>query len=184
MTKFTWIAAIIAIAAVGYLVYAVVTKDVNVAPVISPTPLTSIDTSNWKTYRNEEYGFEVKYPEEWFVKGEKNGISLLSPRDLEIISLPNREIPVGFFITSYNVDSKAQLYEWIKSQTQASPQKENIVGLYEEYSIYTPGIVDGTFTYFMKQGNTILSVEAYYKEAFSEPIFQGILRNMKSIKRV
>ena len=25
----------------------------------------AIDTSNWKTYRNEEYGFEVKYPEDW-----------------------------------------------------------------------------------------------------------------------
>ena len=23
------------------------------------------DTANWKTYRNEEYGFEVKYPERW-----------------------------------------------------------------------------------------------------------------------
>jgi hypothetical protein len=26
---------------------------------------TDIDTSNWKTYRNEEFGFEVKYPEGW-----------------------------------------------------------------------------------------------------------------------
>jgi hypothetical protein len=26
-----------------------------------------IDTSNWKTYRNEEYGFEVKYPEEYYL---------------------------------------------------------------------------------------------------------------------
>ncbi len=27
-------------------------------------PEEEIDTSNWKTYRNEEYGFEFKYPEE------------------------------------------------------------------------------------------------------------------------
>lgn len=26
----------------------------------------SVDTSNWKTYRNEELGFEVKYPEGWY----------------------------------------------------------------------------------------------------------------------
>lgn len=29
---------------------------------------TNIDTSNWKTYRNEELGFEVRYPEGWRVE--------------------------------------------------------------------------------------------------------------------
>src|SRR3989339_655335 len=40
-----------------------------------PEIITSdVDTSNWEIYRNEEYGFEVKYPSEWknevFKKGE------------------------------------------------------------------------------------------------------------------
>lgn len=29
-------------------------------------PGEEIDTSNWLTYRNEGYGFEVKYPSDWF----------------------------------------------------------------------------------------------------------------------
>lgn len=37
--------------------------------------ITEIDTSNWKTYRNEEYGFEIRYPEDWIVHQSGNKIS-------------------------------------------------------------------------------------------------------------
>ncbi len=35
-------------------------------------PEEKIDTSNWKTYRNEKLGFEVKYPKEWKYEFKKN----------------------------------------------------------------------------------------------------------------
>jgi len=32
-------------------------------PSVSPTPFHVDETANWKTYRNDTYGFELKYPE-------------------------------------------------------------------------------------------------------------------------
>ena len=38
-----------------------------------------IDTSDWKTYRNEEYGFEFKYPENWELNFINDGRLSLVP---------------------------------------------------------------------------------------------------------
>lgn len=38
----------------------------EVVPTFTPRPID--ETANWKTYHNDQYGFEVKYPIDWFEK--------------------------------------------------------------------------------------------------------------------
>lgn len=46
---------------------------------VQPEIITSnIDTSNWKTYRSDEYGFEVKYPGDWFVRENNSNPELMA----------------------------------------------------------------------------------------------------------
>ncbi len=66
---------------------------------------TYIDTSDWKTYRNEEYGFEVKYPRESkflgeIKKGEYVSVNIELPfsqgtllRNKKLIIIAKRDTP-------------------------------------------------------------------------------------------
>ena len=44
------------------------TTDINTMEPIVPE--AKVSTEGWKTCRNEEYGWEVKYPGEWYVYGK------------------------------------------------------------------------------------------------------------------
>lgn len=60
---------IILLASAGYFIL----SKRSVKPVETQTQQSSqnINTSDWKTYRNEEYGFEVQYPGNWSVYSDK-----------------------------------------------------------------------------------------------------------------
>ena len=58
-----------------------VPKEVKAPEEKAPEEIVEDETANWKTYRNEEYGFEIKYPKEIEVSEYPSKISMLLPRE-------------------------------------------------------------------------------------------------------
>jgi len=72
---------IITLVAGGFLAYQyllVPKEEVKVSEVKmleevkKPEEVTKDEIADWKTYKNEEYGFEIKYPKDWHAEAEAN----------------------------------------------------------------------------------------------------------------
>ena len=74
-----------------------------------------IDTSGWRTYRNEEYGFEVKYPVSWDVTTTRGAESLLKIVDS---STPANsfDIPVSSIVVAKTPLCRVSDWAWLQPQ--------------------------------------------------------------------
>jgi len=75
------------------------TQPEEIAPKITPTESSKIDISNWEIYKNEKYGFEVRYPKKYLIreiKGiprEKADLGIAAFEDL--ITIIGRDKPIA-----------------------------------------------------------------------------------------
>ncbi len=70
----------------------------------------TIDTSNWQTYKNEEYGFEVKYPKD-YVYSEVDGVRFYKKQcEMNKFNI----CPKGISINTYPNDKNDFIKSWSK----------------------------------------------------------------------
>jgi len=121
----------------------VVTSAPTFQPEITPLP---DETANWKTYRNEEYGFEFKYPSDWPIDNE-------APRDESVIVVVlsrisekfGREmIYVGVWDTKTNIWNTFE--EFLNRRRLDHPIEDIVIGqTIKAKRIYIPQGQDGPF---------------------------------------
>lgn len=111
-----------------------------------PTTTEPIDTSNWKIYRNDKYGFEVKYPKEWFI---------IFKEPLTLSSAPLSEYGHGGIVPQGNMEVTVLVYE--------RPQTEFKNFIQQELKSIQPVVIAS------KKSLVINGLPAYQVEAEYEP---------------
>lgn len=115
------------------------------------TPTTGeIDTSNWLTYSNVEYGFSFRYPSDWKIQQKGSYINVYSPekaKELAVdpVTSPDLYIKIE---EDKNTDSVEEFYrDKTNFHIVKKSEKETIIA-FDEYNEFAQS--DSQYYYFQR----------------------------------
>ena len=135
---------------------ALLTVSTTTAFAQSTTP--QIDTSDWKTYRNETMGFEVKYPNTWHVRQ----ITGIGPESVSLDETPQvgkPNVSVQFWVQRQINQKGLSIGEWYTDQAakiqSAPPSTTNtVIGGRPAIRTETVGTLGRNYAFFTSLNKT------------------------------
>ncbi|PIS34624.1 MAG: hypothetical protein COT37_01695 [Parcubacteria group bacterium CG08_land_8_20_14_0_20_43_9] len=125
--KILFLIIVFGIIAGAFLIWQFWPEDETPTPSPSPTPITVDETANWQTYSNEDYKFEMKYPENW--KTDKCSKTMVFGPKETIEKLVNNGCAIGMakeLIFTINFRTTQQ-YEEIIVPFRKTDENKNVV---------------------------------------------------------
>jgi len=146
-------------------------------------PSKALATEDWKTYRNEKYEFEVKYPISW-QNDANNSASVGIDTRIRIFNLP---VWSSFEIMKNNNDRKLTLDEWVReliiiAKGELSAEVITING-FKAYKLKSELEPSNTLFYVVitDKNNKIFTLYAYSGDADDNKTLEQILSTFKFI---
>lgn len=143
-----------------------------------PTPISD-PTADWKTYRNEQYGFEFKHPSTLFVDEFSDGVSFTYDEKLVDNPIYAQDMSIQVFKSS-----EKNLLEFMKVYKEGNPATAIQYSNGSISGYYVPAIDEVVWgSYFFSSGKNVFRIDSPNK-TINSTLMEQILSTFKFIEPI